>query len=524
MEPKTPGGRLVSVYPGLCFFSGLTHTIDFGTISVPSEKGGGGLNGDFLRAVEGMSPVASVTISVALMLISGFLMTRLTKLLRLPNVTAYILAGILIGPVCLNLIPSSIIEGTAFLPDVALAFIAFGAGSYFRLSVLRRNGGRVVAVAVIEALMVSALIFSAAYFLLKLDFSLSVILAALSVVTAPSSTVMTIRQTGAKGDFVDTLLQVVALDDMVGLLAYSVALSVALAAAGEGTNLSSVLKPLLVNLGVVALGGVFGFLLKLLITQKRTADNKLVITVALLFAFCGVCALLDVSPLLGCMSMGAVYGNLAADDRLFRQLDYFTPPVLLLFFVRSGMSFRFDALFSAAGAVSLAVICGVYFLVRMAGKYTGAYLGCLAAGKPPKVRNYLGMALLPQAGVAIGLAELGARMLGGEAGSALQTVVLAACVLYELAGPACTKLALYLSGSYSNTLEALVPVSETAADGRQKTSLELLTERIQRIQRELPPREAPSPEEEAFDQAAEELAQEGSHYRGGNPRKFGRFF
>ena len=142
---------------------------------------------------------------------------------------------------------------------------------------------------------------------------------------------------------------------------------------------------MLLNLLVLLLGSIFGLFMKLLMPQKRSKDNKLIISVALLFAFCGVCALLDLSPLLGCMVMGTVYTNIADDDKLFKQLNYFSPPLLLLFFVRSGMSFQLDALISPAGAldgVPLLVIGASYFLVRILGKYAGAWLGCLLGDQP----------------------------------------------------------------------------------------------------------------------------------------------
>ena len=300
------------------------------------------------------------------------------------------------------------------------------------------------------------------------------VLAALAAATAPASTMMTIRQTGAKGDFVNTLLQVVALDDVVGLVLYSVAISVALAAqsgGGHGFSFETLVLPLLTNLGVLLLGGLFGLLMKLLMPQKRSADNKLIIAVAMLFAFCGVCALLGISPLLGCMSMGTVYTNVAEDDKLFKQLNYFSPPILLLFFVRSGMSFRLDTLVSTSAAglgVPLLAVGVSYFFVRILGKYLGAWLGCRMVKKPPKVRDFLGLALIPQAGVAIGLAALGARTLGGETGQALQTIILSSSVLYELVGPGCAKLALYCSGSYSTKLEDLTDVSPETESGAVK--------------------------------------------------------
>ena len=467
----------------------------------------------FATQIQSEQPVASIIISVALMLIAGFLLTRVTKLLRLPNVTAYIVAGILIGPYCLNLVPQRFIDGTSFLSDIALAFIAFSTGEFFKLDVLKKNGMKVVWITVFESVLASLFVFVLTFFILHMDLAFSIVLSALASATAPASTMMTIRQTGAKGDFVDTLLQVVALDDVVGLVLYSVAISIALASlsGSQGFSFQTIGKPILLNMLTLFIGACFGLAMKLLMPQSRSTDNKLIISVALLFAFCGVCVLLDVSPLLGCMVMGTVYTNIAENDKLFKQLGYFSPPILLLFFVRSGMNFKLDALFNASGdldGVPLIVVGVSYFLVRIVGKYAGAWLGCFVVKKDKLVRNYLGLALIPQAGVAIGLAALGARTLGGTMGSDLETIILASSVLYELLGPGCAKLALYLSKSYSTKLEDVAVVEEVTESGERKTEVQLLIERIRKIQTELPPPpshgETTEEEEAAFMEAAEE--------------------
>lgn len=463
---------------------------------------------DLIRSVMVGNGVATVILSIALMLFLGFAMTRITKRLRLPDVTAYILTGILIGPFCMNLIPQQVIDGMDFLSDIALAFIAFSTGEFFTLSTLKKNGMKVVVITVLEACLATVAVFVVTYFALGVDLVFSIVLSALACATAPASTMMTIRQTGAHGDFVDTLLQVVALDDVVGLLEYSIAISLALAVSSGSSQLgiSGVVTPIAVNLGVLALGMLFGVLLKLMMPQKRGTDNRLIISVSMLFAFCGICALLGVSPLLGCMSMGTVYINLTHDEKLFKQLNYFTPPILLLFFVRSGLSFQLDALTNTAlsvGGASLLTVGGVYFITRIVGKYAGAFVGCALVRKPKRVRNYLGLALTPQAGVAIGLAALGARTLGGDTGVALETVILASSVLYELIGPGCAKLSLYLSKSYSNKLEDLVPAEALDENERPQTAVELLIQRIQAIQKELP-RSPVSDDEQAFLEAAED--------------------
>lgn len=454
------------------------------------------------------SNVAIVIISIALMLFLGFLMTRVTKKLKLPNVTAYIITGILIGPYVLNLIPRTVVTGMDFLADIALAFIAFSTGEFFRLSVLKKNGPKVVVITIFESLIASILIFFATRFILNLSVAFSLVLSALAAATAPASTVMTIRQTGAKGDFVDTLIQVVALDDIVGLVAYSIAISLAVALTNGGNiNMVSIVKPILMNLVVLLVGGLFGLLMKLLMPQKRSTDNRLIIALSLIFLFCGICAILDVSPLLGCMSMGMVYVNIAEDDKLFKQLNYFSPPILLLFFVRSGVNFNLSALVNSSvlvGATPLIFIGIIYFIVRIIGKYSGAFIGSQIVKKPKEVRNYLGLALIPQAGVAIGLAALGARALGGAAGEALETIILASSVLYELIGPACAKASLYLSKSYSNKLEEITEVEKVKEDGTIKTPIEELIERINQIKENLPKKEALLNQDEiAFTEEAE---------------------
>ena len=455
--------------------------------------------------LQNFSSVSQVIISVAVMLIAGYVMSRLTKKLKLPNVTGYIIAGILIGPYCINIIPANVVEGMSFLADIALAFIAFRTGEFFKMSTLKKNGGKNIVITVFEALLASIVVFLVMYFALGLSLPFSIVLGALAAATAPASTMMTIRQTNSKGDFVDTLLQVVALDDVVGLVAFSVAIAVATASLAGAVTAGNVLLPIVYNIVAFVVGGLLGFLLKLLIS-KRSTDNRLIIAVATIFGFCGICSFMDVSPLLGCMAMGTVYMNTSNDDKLFKQLNYFSPPILLLFFVRSGVNFKLDALVStgeSVGGVSLLVIGVVYFFVRILGKYGGSFLGCLVTKKDKKVRNYLGLALIPQAGVAIGLATLASRTIGGDTGSALETIILASSVLYELIGPACAKLALYLSKSYSNDINAVVP-DEQVEEVAQKNDVEVLIDKINHIRQALPPPEPVQEDEKAFDEAAEE--------------------
>lgn len=472
-------------------------------------------------------PAGIVMFSIAVMLLAGFLMTRITKLIHVPNVTAYIIAGLLIGPQCLHLMPQNIVNGTDFLSDIALAFIAFGTGEFFKLSTWRKNGGKVIVITVMEAAMASLLIFIVSYWLLGVDLPFAAILAALGSATSPASTLMTIHQMGARGEFVDTLLQVVALDDVVALIEYSMAISIALWIRNGAVNTSigfRMLGLVISNLTVILLGVIFGWLTNLMMPQRRSIDNRLIIAIALLFLFCGLCTIFGTSPLLGCMSMGITYRNIAHDDKLFKQLNYFNPPILLLFFVRAGASFQLDILFSASpvvGRTPLFTLSVLYFFIRIVGKYLGAYIGCRYVQKPREVRNYLGLALIPQAGVSIGLASMGARVLSGAAGAALQTIILLSSVLYELIGPACAKLALYLSGSYGknvipNVREQPDPLFFAAGE----SPADILAKRILQIEKDLSNRPKQASENELALLAAEEQIEAARRNRQRYKRRF----
>ncbi|MBQ9485982.1 MAG: cation:proton antiporter [Clostridia bacterium] len=401
------------------------------------------------RFYENIGEIPKILISLAIMLLAGFLMTRITKLLKLPNVSAYIISGILIGPFCFNLIPSEIIVHMEFIKDLALAFIAFGVGKFFKREVLKKAGFNIIIITVMEALLASVLIIFSMRFIFGFGWSFSLILGAIASATAPASTMMTIKQYKARGEFVDTLLQVVALDDIVCLLTFSIA--TAIASAEGSVAASDIVMPLVYNAIAIAIGVALGFILKFL-EKKRSKDNRLIIVIMALVGLSGTCSALNISPLLACMVFSTIYINITDDAYLFHQIDNFTPPIMLLFFVLSGIGLDVSAL-ATVGIAGVA-----YFVIRILGKYVGAFVGCNIAGKDKLVRNTLGLALIPQAGVAIGLAALGQRILPTEMGSMLSTIILASSVLYEFVGPACAKGALFLSGSIPPKEE---PVSAT---------------------------------------------------------------
>lgn len=391
---------------------------------------------------------ATILISLSIMLFAGFLLTRVTKKLKLPNVSAYIITGVLLGPIFYlifqkSLINDNIVEGMGFLSDIALAFIAFNVGRFFKLDVLKESGLKVVVITIFEVIFAALLVFLLMFFVFNLTFELSLLLASIASATSPASTMMTIRQTKSKGHFVNTVLQVIALDSAISLLLFSVSLAI-ITSGGIGAMV--IFKPLLINLGIIVLGGILGWVLHKLIIESRTADNRLIIVISLLLALSGLSAVFEVSPLLGCMVMGTVYLNLSKDTSIFKQIDQFSPAILVLFFVLSGMRLRLDML-AKIGILGLA-----YFAVRIIGKYAGASLGSVVANSTTNNKKYLGLALIPQAGVALGLAALGSRILESynmfDEAAILSTIIIAAGILYEIVGPPSAKLSLYLSKSY----------------------------------------------------------------------------
>ena len=391
--------------------------------------------------MEHINSSAAVILSLSIILFAGFLVTRVTKKLHLPNVTGYILAGVLIGPYALHLVPQEVMDGMGFVTDIALAYIAFGVGKYFKRSQLQKSGKRIIVITVCEALAAAVVTTLTMIFVFHLSVPFSLLLGAISSATAPASTIMTIRQYHAKGELVNTILQVVALDDAVALIAFSVCAAVA-GAMEEGKarmEWGVFLLPLLWNALALALGVGGAFLLKWIITDRRSREHRLVLVNAVIFTLTGLCTMMDISPLLACMVMGTVYVNIIDNKSLFKVVNHFSPPIMLMFFVLSGMRLNVPML-ATAGAIGVA-----YFLVRIIGKYIGSYLGAAAVGASKEIRKYLGLALVPQAGVSIGLAALGQRLLPPQMGALLSTIILSSGILYEMAGPVCAKGALLLA-------------------------------------------------------------------------------
>ena len=401
---------------------------------------------------DSMNQTTQVLIALAIMLLAGFLLTRITKLLRLPNVSGYIIAGIIIGPSLLNLIPNRIVGNMSFISDIALAFIAFGMGKFFKKEVLKKAGIKVIVITVFESLLAMGLITVVMVYAFKLDWKFSLLIGAIASATAPASTLMTIKQYKAEGNFVEILLQVVALDNIICLFVFSFASTIV--STTDSVRTIDIIKPILYNISMIVIGVALALLLKT-IFKNRSKDSRLILVITALLILCGICAWFNVSPLLSCMIFATVYVNITDDNYLFHQIDNFTPPIMLLFFVLSGMNLDLKSL-KTVGVIGL-----TYFGVRLVGKYLGSFIGSTVVKEKKNVRNNLGLALIPQASVAIGLSVLAQRMLPEDLGSLLSTIILFSSVLYEFIGPAAAKLSLFLSGSIKKDAKKIDPHDET---------------------------------------------------------------
>lgn len=393
---------------------------------------------DFFNSLGG-SPIL---LQLCVITLGAFLVTRITKLMRLPNVTGYILCGIIIGPYLLNLIPSGMVTSMDFVTDIALALIAFGVGKYMKLKNFRGNIGKVLVITLFETLTTMAVVMVVMHFVFKLELPFSLLLGAIGASTAPASTIMNIRTLKAKGEFVETTVQVIAIDNLISIIAFSIAAAIVQTAANSAKiDPQVVLIPLLMNLIGIAVGFVTGFALKYLLKVVGTNDSRLVLTIASVIVITYVCSIMDISPLLASMSLGATYINITEDKKLYKLINQFSPPVLMMFFVVSGM--RLDiTMLKSAGIIGL-----VYFIVRIIIKYIAAFIGSTVTRSARPIKLYLGLALIPQAGVSVGLCALAQRILPSEMGSILSAVILSSAVLYEIVGPVLSKASLYLSGS-----------------------------------------------------------------------------
>ncbi len=403
----------------------------------------------------------------AFALFAGLIMTRIFKKinLKLPDVTAFLIAGVLVGPFVLGAIDIPLgfnsmeaLDRVSFLSTVALGFIAFDIGNEFRLAQLKKTGKVATVIGIVQALAAMALVdiaLIALHFILgpeKLPLPVAITLGAIATATAPAATLMVVRQYKAKGPLTDLLLPIVALDDAVGLVVFAVSFGVAQAMQGGALNVVSVVvNPLLEIVCSLALGAAMGSLLTLLEKLFFSNKNRLSLTIAFVMMTIALSTLeiplfgemkISFSSLLVCMMLGTMFCNLSEYSvDIMKRSEEWTAPLYAVFFVLSGAQldltvFRYP---------SILLIGMVFILVRCAGKYLGAWGSATLMGCEPNVRKYLGITLFPQAGVALGMVVT-AQALGQESGAMIRNIILFAVLVYELVGPLLTKQSLMAAG------------------------------------------------------------------------------
>ena len=400
-------------------------------------------------------------LSVALF--AGLMMSRLAKLVKLPAVTAYLVAGVLIGPYVLGALgvkglgftSMTDVKSYGIISDVALGFIAFSIGNEFRLAQLKKIGKQATVIGIFQAVFTTLLVDAVLiglHFVIpdKLPLPAAIVLGAVAAATAPAATLMVVRQYKAKGPVTDILLPIVALDDAVGLVLFSVSFGVAKALMSGAVDLVSVLvEPIIEVILSLLLGCVMGALFTFFERFFHSRSKRLSMSVAFVLATVGLSQLefkvfgvnIAFSSLLVCMMLGTVFCNICDfSENLMDRLDRWTAPTFILFFVISGAEFELS-IFKDATIVFIGL---VYIVARCLGKYFGARISSQAVKCNHNIVKYLGFTLFPQAGVALGMA-IKARTLG-EMGGIIANITLFAVLIYELVGPMITKISLLKSG------------------------------------------------------------------------------
>lgn len=372
----------------------------------------------------------------------GILGSRLAKVLHLPSVTGYLLGGLIIGPSFTGVISDLDIENFSIINEIALAAIAFSIGSEFEFKELMKVGKKIFTVTLYQAILTIIAVFLTSYYLLNQSFQFSILLGAIAAATAPAATTMVIKQYRANGPLTRTILPVVAIDDAVCVMSFGIAMAITKLTLGKADlSLFQMLShPIIEIVGSILLGGLIGALMVYLANKVANQDELLVIVLALTIAGGGLAHMLHLSPILLCMSIGATITNLMQNARrAFESLSYFTPPIYLFFFTLAGAGLHLNVL-SKLGFLGVG-----YVVARAFGKIAGSALGAKVVGYPDVIVKNLGLGLLPQAGVAIGLAMI-AKQQVPEIGGPLSTVVLGGVFVYEIIGPVAAKMAIQRAG------------------------------------------------------------------------------
>lgn len=425
-------------------------------------------------------------LSVSFALLAGLIMTRFFKPLKLPSVTAYLIAGVLIGPYCIGALglngvgfnSAEAVGSLSLVSEVALGFIAFSIGNEFRLNELKKTGRQALVIGILQALAATFMVDLVLYIIHlmmpdKFTLSQVITLGAIATATAPAATLMVVRQYKAHGPLTKLLLPIVALDDAVGLIVFAVSFGIAKTLVSGSVDLISIIVNPLVEIACsLLLGAVTGWILTQLEKLFNSNTNRLNLTIGVVFLTASLSMMefsiglvhVQFSSLLTCMMLGTVFCNicpLSAD--LMTASDKWTSPLFALFFVISGAELEL----SVFTQISIVLIGVAYIISRSAGKYIGTFLSAKLTKCSPQICKYLGITLLPQAGVALGMCTT-AMQLGTE-GALIRNITLFAVLVYELVGPLFTRMALTAAGE-------IKPMSDEVKQRRQNKLNALKTE------------------------------------------------
>ena len=405
----------------------------------------------------------STLLSVSIALLAGLLMTRAFKPFKLPSVTAYLIAGVLIGPYCLGALgieglgfsSSEAVSALSLISEVALGFIAFSIGSEFVIEDLKKIGKQAFVIGIFQALVATLLVDLSLWVVLmlmpgKLTLPQVITLGAIATATAPAATLMVVRQYKANGPLTKLLLPIVALDDAVGLIVFAVSFGIAKTLTVGSIDMISILvNPLVEIVASLALGALMGWFLTQLEKMFNSNTNRLNMTIAFVFLTVAISMIdfhigsihVSFSSLLVCMMLGTVFCNICPlSHDLMGASDKWTSPLFALFFVISGAELELDVFLD----IAIVIIGIVYIIFRSLGKYLGSYVSAKATKCSPEICKYLGITLLPQAGVALGMCATAMQL--GEQGNLIRKITLFAVLIYELFGPLLTRQALTAAG------------------------------------------------------------------------------
>lgn len=409
-----------------------------------------------------MNNTSVILLSISVALLVGLLLSRLAKKLNLPAVTAYLIAGVLIGPFCLGAlniegigITKNQLVGFSIISDVALGFIAFSMGNEFRISQLKEIGKKATIIGIFQAVFTTLVVdvfLISLHFILGDKFSLSsaIVLGAIATATAPAATLMVVRQYKAKGPLTSMLLPIVAIDDAVGLVVFAISFGIAKALSLGTVNIAAIIfEPIIEVVLSLLLGFLMGLLFSLCERFFHSRSKRMAISVSFVLLTVAISSLkfnigdihIGFSSLLACMMLGTTFCNICDfSNELMDRADRWTAPILILFFVISGAELEL----SVFKDIIIVLIGVIYIIARSLGKYYGAFISSKATKCEPNIVKYLGITLLPQAGVALGMA-LKANELGSD-GSIVRNITLFAVLIYEIVGPYLTKVSLMKSG------------------------------------------------------------------------------